>query len=653
MHIHSIAVKNFRLLKETTLYLNKEKKQDLALLIGKNNSGKTSFIVLFDKFLRKLEINFYDYPISLREKILKITNDSDANEFAIQLKINIQYNKEDNLEHLSEFIIDLDPLEHSVNLLFECSIDKDKLVKDLESIDSNKKTKFIEKNLTNYLDRNIYSYSSDEDLTDKNKLVKKEISDINKIINFQVIHAKRDLASSEFKGGNNLPLSRLSSGYFNKEYKFSEDSFSDINNSILEMDKILNESYKKHFTEYFDTVNDFLDDGAALNVISNLESQQLLSNHSKIVYGPDAESFLPESLNGLGHLNILFLLLQIEVKKKFFEQERKDINLLFIEEPEAHTHPQMQYIFAKKVKNIIEKIPNLQTFISSHSSHIVSQCDWEDIRYFKRLGDEVKIKNFYLELKAKYDDEPDYFKFLKQYLTLYSSELFFAEKIIFLEGISENILLPYFIKNYDNSRIKEKDYRPITSQNITFIEAGANAKVFRHFIDFLDIKTLIITDLDTIALDAKSKRWKAVSVEDGKRTSNVTIEYYLNAPDRERCKSSYFDWFKKLKSKSCPSINQNIEIAYQIAENGYQARSFEDAFVSVNLSLITENVDDLLGLKRKEQLINNRTDYYFVTEEILDGKSAFSSSVLYLALTKDVKWQTPKYITDALNWISE
>ena len=82
-----------------------------------------------------------------------------------------------------------------------------------------------------------------------------------------------------------------------------------------------------YFEEYFSTVNEFLG-GASLNVISNIESKQILSNYSKIVYGTDSDSFLPESLNGLGNLNILFLLLQIEVKKKFFEQENKDINLL-------------------------------------------------------------------------------------------------------------------------------------------------------------------------------------------------------------------------------------------------------------------------------------------------------------------------------------
>lgn len=32
-----------------------------------------------------------------------------------------------------------------------------------------------------------------------------------------------------------------------------------------------------------------------------------------------------------------------------------DINILFIEEPEAHTHPQLQYIFIKNIKELLRE----------------------------------------------------------------------------------------------------------------------------------------------------------------------------------------------------------------------------------------------------------------------------------------------------------
>jgi hypothetical protein len=56
-------------------------------------------------------------------------------------------------------------------------------------------------------------------------------------------------------------------------------------------------------------------------------SQTTIYKPPKIVYG-DGSNNLPEHLNGLGYVNILYLLLQIEVKKKYF----------FLDEKERYTH---------------------------------------------------------------------------------------------------------------------------------------------------------------------------------------------------------------------------------------------------------------------------------------------------------------------------
>ena len=153
MHIKSISVNNFRLLKESTLNLNQDKKQILSLLIGKNNSGKTSFIVLFDKFFRNesYKFNFNDFPVSIRKEILDINSESDLSPITIQMKIEIAYTPADNLETLSDFILDLDPEENTVKILFECSIDQTKLLKDLFAIQDKHRKKFIENHLEEYL----------------------------------------------------------------------------------------------------------------------------------------------------------------------------------------------------------------------------------------------------------------------------------------------------------------------------------------------------------------------------------------------------------------------------------------------------------------------------------------------------------------------
>src|SRR5699024_12300212 len=57
-----------------------------------------------------------------------------------------------------------------------------------------------------------------------------------------------------------------------------------------------------------------------LKVISNIQSNELLNYSSQVVYGFDNND-LPENLNGLGYMNILYLLLSIEIKKENFKRD--------------------------------------------------------------------------------------------------------------------------------------------------------------------------------------------------------------------------------------------------------------------------------------------------------------------------------------------
>lgn len=105
MHITKIEARNFRILKNSVMDFNRE----LCLLLGRNNTGKTSFMVLIEKFLKDGDFNFNDFSVHLREKLFAIDDATDVNELAIQLIMSIEYNGNDNLCNLSEFILDLDP----------------------------------------------------------------------------------------------------------------------------------------------------------------------------------------------------------------------------------------------------------------------------------------------------------------------------------------------------------------------------------------------------------------------------------------------------------------------------------------------------------------------------------------------------------------
>ncbi len=642
MYINKINIKNFRLLRDTTL----DVKKGLSLLIGKNNSGKTSFIVIFQKFFQGNDkFNLDDYPLCQRQKILNITEATPDSDLAIQMIVEIKYDANDDLSYLSEFILDLDPSVDTVNVLFECMIDKSKLLKSVSEKSKPEKERYISKNISKYTKNELYVFQDESDLDWHDRttsLVKKDLTALKEVINLQIIHAKRNVASSEGSTRDKQALSSLTTKFFNDNSKSPESDFSSINQMMIDMDIKLETQYATVFDDFLKNAKDFLS-LQNLKVISNIQSNELISSSSQVVYGDDGQ-VLPEHLNGLGYMNILYLLLDIEIKKYNIIKDNKPINLLFIEEPEAHTHPQMQYVFAEQIKEIIEGTENLQTLITTHSSHIVSRCDFKDIRYlFKNDDINIVIKNFYSELEKSYAKKEDHFKFLVQYLTLQSSELFFADKIIFIEGTTEKILLPYFIKQFD------ENFNPaeaLASQHISILEVGANAKVFAPFLDFLGIKTLIITDIDSTKKITNS----AVPVSDSDNTSNYTLKHFYKAPEKDA--PEFPEWYMKLTKGELTIEGGIVKVAYQLDEDGYHARSFEDAFLHINRGKLKSLGDKLHGLKNEKDLQNETMNTFDLTNSIVDSKSSFASSLLYQALTNDdLDWEMPRYIREAFSWL--
>ncbi|TAP36861.1 ATP-dependent endonuclease [Alteromonas sp. KUL49] len=482
-----------------------------------------------------------------------------------------------------------------------------KLIADLSEVDEKLRAKYIRKNLSAYLKKSYFSY-------DQGHRVEKKLTDIKGLINLQIIHAKRNVASSD---SNRKPISTITGQYFHHVDKANRLAFQDVEKSIALIDESLTAEYQPIFEPFLKEAKDVLDLND-LSVKSDIETKVLLENNSQVVYGEDNNN-LPENMNGLGILNILYLLLQIDLREQDFKSENKDINLLFIEEPEAHTHPQMQYVFADKTLKALSEKGKLQTLVTTHSSHIVSRCEFESIRFLQldEVDKQVLAKNFMVELSPKYSDTDD-FKFLKQYITLNAAELFFASKAIFIEGTTERMLLPYFIDNYDI-----QNRTNIKAQNISVLEVGANAKAFEHFLSFIGIKTLIITDIDTTKLTEgqKGHRYKACKVDDGENTSNASLKHFLSAPNLEN--KGFQEWFKKLKNGDIKTSAPLINCCYQVREKEYHARSFEDAFIHINKDKINQKKGELSGLVNKYKLGDGDVDSYVLTNEIIVKKIRF------------------------------
>lgn len=693
MKIYKIQVENFRLLKEFSIDIEEE----LSLVIGKNNTGKTSILSALDKFLNRSDNNkfhFDDFNIDFKEELSKliIGDILDSNHYiekGIKLKIFIEYTETCNLENLSKVMMDLDPENNQIVLGFEYILPYNNYI-DLRSDWGNFKIKeerkheannqykakglydFLADNFTNYFhfQRKSIEINTDKIINENNYIdLDKELISTKDIINFKYISARRDVANKDIDKTLSTQTSKI---YEKTETKQRQNEAVEVfKDKLSETDDQLSRIYVDLFHDIIAKVGDFggiKPNESEIEIISNLQHRELLKGNTTVVYKHDDHNKLPEHYNGLGYMNLIYMIFEIEILIQEFkrEKERKpaDINLLFIEEPEAHTHPQMQYVFIKNIKKLLREgikredgeCRKLQYIITTHSSHIVADSDFDDVKYLKKNGcNSVDAKNL-KDLKKDYDERSKEYHFLTQYLTISRAEIFFAEKVVLIEGDTERILIPTMMKKIDieeaekYKHIGEKDpYLPLLSQNISIIEVGAYSHIFDKFIDFLGIKSLVITDLDATNEDSEKCR-----VSDGISYSNSAISHYFGGKTINELKNYILTdkIFNKVNDTWTVQENGKLCITYQTTENGYNARSFEDAFIHINRNFVNSNKDGFKGLKNKA-LFDTDADAYDLASNCIKKKTHFAMDIIFHTNKTFNNWEIPSYIKEGLLWLKK
>ncbi|MEJ5996245.1 ATP-dependent endonuclease [Pedobacter sp. Du54] len=731
MKVVNAQITNYRLLKS----FNLDFENDLSLVIGKNNCGKTSLLSIMEKFLNSdsgtPDFAFEDFNIEFQEKIREIVEAKEVVEipdaFGITLKLYIQYGENDNLSNISPLMLDLDPEITQIVLAFEYILTYEKLLslridyasfkldqnlsslnndsaitavhslpssgEEVKAVVSEPKKEIIKKDVLYFLKKyhkNYFKlfkksleYNNESNFIDLgNQLIK-----LDKVINFKRIKAKRDVSNQDGnQSKSDKTLSRMSSRYYEKiSNPINEsESIKELIAQLGKTDEHLTGIYERVFSGVIGKVKKFGGigkDESIINIISTLEEKNILKENTTVTYNHNSFS-LPEDYNGLGYMNLIAMIFEIEVLlndfKKIKDKEAipADINILFIEEPEAHTHPQMQYIFIKNIKRLLFEAShgidqdnikfNLQTIITTHSSHITAESDFDDIKYFfKESKNSVIAKNL-KKLKEEYNSEPSHYHFLTQYLTLNRTELFFADKAILIEGDTERLLLTAIMKKLDIEH-KHEDFISLLSQNISVVEVGAHSHIFEKLIHFLGIKCLIITDFDTCKMEQVMKDGKAAQnkdgspklrakkcrVAEGESSSNAAINsFYPNKslPDLIALTISE-KVHEKINNNWTVKEDGSLCIVFQTKENDYHARSYEDAFISLNLQFIKDNKDKFRSLKNVDELDNDELDVYDIADTCIDKKTSFALDVVFNSNEDYSNWQIPSYITEGLLWL--
>jgi len=637
--------------------------QTTTLIVGKNNSGKTTITKALEKLIKehKFEANDFNY-FYLKEKLNKYEEENKTGQIDAQppliefkLTIGIDDTNKDLVTNLVPFMT-LDDVKNSeLDILVKYELTEKQFfqndVTELLNSDFEEKTRF-----NKFL----------ELIGDSNHYKLKYYNAAGSNVKFNI----NDLVEIKAIKANNIENDKCLSKAFSKivEYRYKstlgKKDKNELESEITKINSLLSTTIANKHTASINNSLSAIESADKLEMLltSDITFKKLMTDLIKYEYVEQGHD-IPEAQFGLGYTNLMMIIAElIEYMEKYPEQSfNSKVNLISIEEPETFMHPQMQELFIKHINKAVtsllllnkQKNVNSQLIITTHSSHILnskihSGNSFDNINYITTesncshvvsLNDENITPDTEL---GKEDQQENNLKFLKKHIKYKVSELFFSDAIIFVEGITEETLLRYYI---DNNEVLNKFYISI------FKIDGAHGLVYHKLIKQIRVPALIITDLDIKRSEKEKEEFTQVTTLEDRTTTNATIKKYYKSD------STLKDIPQKIE-------NDNFRITYQGISEGVYATSFEEAFILTNFknSILTKTIKALKPdifkkiIGKDENNEELKKNSYKLQRKLSSSKSDFANKLLYEYITADDGVELPilpEYIIDGLRWLSE
>lgn len=214
--------------------------------------------------------------------------------------------------------------------------------------------------------------------------------------------------------------------------------------------------------------------------LSGSDFQRLASRLSLLV-----DSFEIEQ-NGLGFNNLIFMAV---VLSELAKNPEANYRSLIIEEPEAHLHPQLQAVLLSYLETIkaVDGEKPVQLFVTSHSPNFASIADLDSLACLVDTG--TKVDTFFPRTINFNNGKREK---LERYLDVTRAELFFARRVIFVEGAAELMLV---------SVLAEKCGFKLREHGVSLISVeGLNFDSFLPLFgeQALRVPVAVITDADPV-----------------------------------------------------------------------------------------------------------------------------------------------------------
>ncbi len=308
--------------------------------------------------------------------------------------------------------------------------------------------------------------------------------------------------------------------------------------------------------------------------------------------------------NGLGDNNRIYIASVLGDLLGIRELESETYVALLIEEPEAHLHPQLQNILFSYFEQLSNKI---QVFITSHSPTITAKTLLNTVTVFQNVNDEIHVlamKNSDLDIEDK--------AYLHRFLDVTKAQLFFANGVILVEGISEALLFPVFAEIMGKNEGDENKYN-LTKWGVEIVNVGGVsfsyfAKIFNS-IDSkkrLNSRCVLVTDSDPkeneVMLSGRAQRAAEMKsglldVQLSKKTfehdlfndsdkNSVTIKEVYKEMHPQTSIKNVNDFMERLKSNK-----DKGEFAQKLAEKINNDNFTIPEYISNTIKWVTKSVE--------------------------------------------------------------
>lgn len=484
MYISKVVINNFRNYRNFTMDL-----KPFVTVIGENNIGKSNLLDAISLVLsrdisayrrRSLEVLDFNFDALKEFKASVISGALDDLSFP-EVRVDLYFSELDTEQEavLDRYWFDKEHSVARISYLYAFKSSKKKEV--IQQYHKILDEKSDAKDVSSYIDLPIAMYEPsiiggfEDHAVDSYDLAMLKMEYLDALRD-----AKRELNSNSDK--------KLLYRILNDR---DQDQFADIKGKILELDELIKQddsvlqSLKQDIAVYLDRLS--LVTETSTNQInfqfSSIELSEILKKIG-MQYGDESISI---EKNGLGRNNLLYIAV---VLAHLYEKQNNHYRLIAIEEPEAHLCPVVQRHLAKNIA-AEDGTGKQQIIITTHSTHIASYLDLDStVVLFKK--DRCIYNHYLLEgFDVKKSDDKSVIRYLQKWLNATNSTMFFSRKLILVEGIAEEILIPvFYLWKYGK-----------TLEKVNCQVVNVNGVAFKNFLRVIKngyfIKTAVLTDSDT------------------------------------------------------------------------------------------------------------------------------------------------------------